>query len=115
MVCYTSSRGKSNSAFLEQEWEDMVYYAIQYIYLVENPYRLVWWKLFNSPATVRTYSLSNGHDSLNSPRQTEELALGKNKWIKFSSDAKNAVGLWWINEYIPAVIQFQESTETSQG
>ncbi len=37
-----------NSALLQQEWDDMVWYAKQYINLVQDPYSVVWWKLFNS-------------------------------------------------------------------
>lgn len=40
---------KVNCALLQQEWEDMVYYAKRYINLVQDPYPIVWWKLFNSP------------------------------------------------------------------
>ena len=38
---------KVNCALLQQEWEDMVYYAKQYINIVQDPYKVVWWKLFN--------------------------------------------------------------------
>ena len=38
-----------NSSQLQDEWEDIVFFAKQYINLVQNSYKIVWWKLFNSP------------------------------------------------------------------
>ncbi len=39
----------ANCALLQQEWEDIVFYAKQYINLCKDPYLVVWWKLFNAP------------------------------------------------------------------
>ena len=62
-----------NCALLQQEWDDIVYHAKQYINLVQDPYGVVWWKLFNSPDAKKwgniltlveltfTIPLSNGH------------------------------------------------------
>ena len=61
---------KVNCALLEQEWEDMVYYAKEYINLVQDPYRVVWWKLINSPDATKW---------------TDILTLVERiDWIKFS-------------------------------
>ena len=35
-------------ALLEEEWEDMAEYAKRYLNLVQEDYRMIWWKLFNS-------------------------------------------------------------------
>ena len=33
---------------IQQEWDDMVEYAKQYLNLVQDDYKVVWWKIFNS-------------------------------------------------------------------
>ena len=33
---------------VQQEWDDMVEYAKQYLNLVQDDYKVVWWKIFNS-------------------------------------------------------------------
>ena len=35
-------------SLLQQEWDDMVQYAKQYLNLVQGDYKVVWWKIFNS-------------------------------------------------------------------
>ena len=57
----------------QQEWDYVVLYAKQYIDLVSNSYKLVWWKTFNCPDTKKwsnilglvellfTIPISNGH------------------------------------------------------
>ena len=64
---------KVNCALLQQEWDDMIWYAKEYIILVQDPYPVVWWKLFNScdakiweniltlVELTFTIHLSNGH------------------------------------------------------
>ena len=62
-----------NIALIQNEWDDMVLYAKQYINLVTCSYKEVWWKSFNCPDTVKWSNilslveliflipLSNGH------------------------------------------------------
>lgn len=38
-----------NISLIHGEWEDVVFYATQYINLVTNSYKVVWWKIFHSP------------------------------------------------------------------
>lgn len=87
---------KVNCALLQQEWEDMVYYAKQYINLVQDPYRVVWWKLFNSPdagkwTNILTLAelifcipLSNGHvercfSQLKITKTNRRVSLGEDR------------------------------------
>ena len=99
-----------NCALLEHEWEDMVYYAKEYINLVQDPYRVVWWKLFNSPDAnkwtniltlvelifcihYQMVMLKDASHSLNSPRQTERLPWERIDWIKFAVSELKALPL----------------------
>lgn len=62
-----------NIALLCEEWDDILLYAKQYINLVQNSYKGVWWKLYNCPDSPKwnnilslvellfTIPLSNGH------------------------------------------------------
>lgn len=62
-----------NIAPTQEEWDDIVSYTKQYINLVTNSYKEVWWKLFNCPDTINwknilslvelifSIPLSNGH------------------------------------------------------
>ena len=135
---------KVNCALLQQEWEVMVYYAKQYINLVQDPYRVVWWKLFNSPDANKWTNilalveltfcipLSNGHvercfSQLKITKTNRRVSLGEEQLdqilrIRIDGpplqqwDATNAVGLlWWTDKTRrPVVIQLQESAKTSQ-
>ena len=87
---------KVNCALLEQEWEDMVYYAKEYINLVQDPYRVVWWKLSNSPDATKWTNiltlveltfcipLSNGHvercfSQLKLTKTNRRVSLGEDR------------------------------------
>ena len=35
---------------IKDEWEDMTDYAKRYLDLVQDDYRTIWWKIFNSPS-----------------------------------------------------------------
>ena len=37
-----------NVTLVQQEWDDMVEYVKQYLNLVQDDYKVVWWKIFNS-------------------------------------------------------------------
>ena len=62
-----------NIALIQEEWDDMVSYAKQYVNLVQNSYKEVWWKLQNCADTFKwsnilslvelvfVLPLSNGH------------------------------------------------------
>ena len=41
-------KAKINITVIQEEWEDMVDYAKRYFNLVQESYRVIWWKLFNS-------------------------------------------------------------------
>ena len=115
-----------NCALLQQEWEDIVYYAKQYINLVKDPYPVVWWKLFNSPDANKwtniltlveltfTIPLSNGHvercfSQLKITKTNRRVGLGEDRLdqilrIRIEGppleewDATKAVGLWWTDK-----------------
>ena len=117
---------KVNCALLQQEWEDMVYYAKQYINLVQDPYKVVWWKLFNSPDSTKWTNiltlveltfcipLSNGHvercfSQLKITKTNRRVSLGEDRLDQIlririegpplqTWDATNAVGLWWSDK-----------------
>jgi hypothetical protein len=114
---------KVNCALLQQEWDDIVFYAKQYINLVQDPYSVVWWKLFNSPDANKwtniltlveltfTIPLSNGHvercfSQLKLIKTDRRTSLGEDRLdhllrIKIEGpsseewDATRAVNLWW--------------------
>ena len=115
-----------NCASIQEEWEDMVYYAKQYINLVQDPYRVVWWKLYNSPDArkwtniltlvelVFCIPLSNGHvercfSQLKITKSNRRVSLGEDRLdqvlrIRIEGpplqrwDATGAVGLWWTDK-----------------
>ena len=35
-------------SLVQEEWDDVVDYARRYLNLVQDEYKIVWWKLFNS-------------------------------------------------------------------
>ena len=113
------------TALLQQELEDMVYYAKQYINLVQDPYKVVWWKLFNSSDSTKWINiltlveltscipLSNGHVErcFSKPKITKTIrrvSLGEDQLDQIlririegplqTRDATNAVGLWWSDK-----------------
>ena len=113
---------KVNCALLQQEWEDMVYYAKEYINLVQDPYRVVWWKLFNSPDAKKWTNIltlveltfcipfSNGHvercfSQLKLTKTNRRVSLGEDRLDQILCvviegpplerwDPTKAVGLW---------------------
>ena len=105
-----------NCALLQQEWEDMVYYAKQQV-----PYRVVWWKLFNAIKWTNILALveltfciplSNGHvescfSQLKITKTNRGVSLGEERLDQILRsridgpqqwDATNAVGLWWTDK-----------------
>ena len=42
-----------NCAVLNEEWDDIVEYAKRYLNLVQDDYKVSWWKLFNSPDSTK--------------------------------------------------------------
>ena len=62
-----------NIALIQEEWDDMVLYAKQFVNSVQNSYKEVWWKLYNCADTFKwsnilslvelvfAIPLSNGH------------------------------------------------------
>ena len=115
-----------NCALLQQEWDDVVFYAKQYINLVKDPYSVVWWKLFNSPDASKweniltlvelTFAipLSNGHvercfSQLKLTKTDRRTSLGEDRLdhllrIRIEGpqfeqwDATSAVGRWWTEK-----------------
>ena len=80
---------------IQQEWDDMVEYAKQYLNLVQDDYKVVWWKIFNSVDAKSWHNvlgviellfslpLSNGHLE----RVFSQLKLIKNdRRINISED-----------------------------
>ncbi len=112
-----------DSALLQQEWDDMVYYAKQYLNLVTDPYRVVWWKLFNSSDSSKwrnilvlvepifTLPISNGRlercfSQMKLIKTNRRSCLGEDRLdhllrIQLEGpslekwDAGRAVELWW--------------------
>ena len=112
-----------NCALLQQEWDDLVFYAKQYINLTKDSYRIVWWKLFNSPDAKKWLALvelifvlplSNGaveqsFSQLKLVKTNRRTALGEDTLddclrIKLEGppledwDPTTAVGLWWSDK-----------------
>ena len=62
-----------DSSAVQEEWDDMVEYSKRYLNLIQDDYKVIWWKLFNSVDAKRwcnvlgvvellfTFSLSNDH------------------------------------------------------
>ena len=42
-----------NCARLNEEWDDIVEYAKRYLNLVQDNYKVIWWKLFNAPDSTK--------------------------------------------------------------
>lgn len=42
-----------NCALLHEEWDDIVEYAKRYLNLVQDDYKVIWWKLFNAPDSTK--------------------------------------------------------------
>ena len=121
--CTPLQEADVNSALVQQEWEDMVFYAKQYINLVLNSYKVVWWKLFNSPDAVKwgnvlalvelifTIPLSNGgvercFSQLKITKSDRRTGLKEDRLdhllrIRFEGpplvgwDPSKAMELWW--------------------
>ncbi len=112
-----------NISLIQGEWEDVVFYATQYINLVTNSYKVVWWKLFNSPDATRwqnilalvellfTIPLSNScversFSHLKTLKTDRRASLKEDHLddllrIKLEGpplqqwDSRNAIELWW--------------------
>ena len=41
-------KASTDATLVQQEWDDMVEYAKQYLNLVQDDYKVLWWKIFNS-------------------------------------------------------------------
>ena len=110
-------------SLLKQEWDDIVDYAKRYLNLVEDDYKVVWWKLYNVlDATNWTNILavvellfclpiSNGHlervfsqmklikgerrSSLGEDRLDDLLRISVEAPHPSTWDASGAVELWW--------------------
>ena len=41
-------QGYKNDQVVQEEWDDMVVYAKQYLNLVQQDYKVVWWKPFSA-------------------------------------------------------------------
>ena len=82
-----------NCVLLQEEWNDIVYHAKQYLNLVIDSYNAIWWKLFNSTNACKwniltlaelifSFPLSNGHlercfSRLKMSRKIEDHVLEK--------------------------------------
>lgn len=130
-----------NSALVQQEWEDMVFYAKQYINLVLDSYKVVWWKLFNSPDALKwgnvltlvelifTIPLSNGgvercfsqlkitktdrRNSLKEDRLDHLLRIRLEGPRLEGWDPRKAVELWWKDK--PRRVNHRDSRASSSS
>ena len=41
-------KAEIDTSLLLEEWKDMVDYSKRYLNLVQEPYQVIWWKLFNA-------------------------------------------------------------------
>ena len=110
-------------ALLEEEWEDMTEYAKRYLDLVQEDYRTIWWKLFNSVDSKKWTNIlslaellfclpmANGHverlfSSLKLIKTDRRSCLGEDHLdhlVRISADGPPlaewdetaAVQLWW--------------------
>ena len=41
-------RANVDISLVQEEWDDMVEYGKQYLNLVQEDYRVIWWKLFDA-------------------------------------------------------------------
>ena len=127
-----------NIALIQEEWDDMVSYAKQYVNLVQNSYKEVWWKLYNCADTFKwsnilclvelvfVLPLSNGHvercssqlkftksDRISCLKQDRldnllRIMIERPPLDKWNSD--KAIHLWWQQDKTRRV----NRSETSQ-
>lgn len=54
-----------DSSAVQEEWDDMVEYSKQCLNLIQDGYKIIWWKLFNSVDAKNWWNVlvveSNGH------------------------------------------------------
>ena len=112
-----------NCALLTEEWDDIVEYAKRYLNLVQDDYKVIWWKLFNAPDSTKWTNIlavvellfclpvSNGHlervfSQLKLIKSERRTCLGEDRLdqlirinveapVLSQWDASNAVDLWW--------------------
>ena len=112
-----------NCALLNEEWDDIVEYAKRYLNLVQDDYRIIWWKLFNSPDSTKWTNIlalaellfclpvSNGHlervfSQLKLIKSERRTSLGEDRLDQLVRinveapplskwDPSSAVELWW--------------------
>ena len=112
-----------NISAISEEWEDMLAYAKQYLSLVQDDYRTVWWKLFNAANSTKwanilslvellfCFPMTNGHlervfSSLKLIKTDHRCSLGEDRLDHLVHiavdgpplsqwDATDAVRLWW--------------------
>ena len=88
-------KASTDATLVQQEWDNMVEYAKQYLNLVQDDYKVLWWKIFNSVDAKSWHNvlgviellfslpLSNGHLE----RVFSQLKLIKNdRRINLSED-----------------------------
>ena len=49
---FVSQKAEIDTSLLLEEWKDMVDYSKRYLNLVQEPYQVIWWKLFNASSAV---------------------------------------------------------------
>ena len=112
-----------NCALLNEEWDDIVVYAKRYLNLVHDDYKVIWWKLFNSPDSTKWTNVlavvellfclpvSNGHlecvfSQLKLIKSERCTCLGEDRLDQLLRinveapslahwDPSNSVELWW--------------------
>ena len=112
-----------NCAVLDEEWDDIVEYAKRYLNLVQDDYKVIWWKLFNSPDSTKWTNVlavvellfclpvSNGHlervfSQLKLVKSEQRTCLGEDRLdqlvcisveapVLAQWDPSSTVELWW--------------------
>lgn len=52
-----ASGAQVNTTLIQEEWDDMIDYAKRYLNLVQEDYRVIWWKLFNCTQSIKWMNL----------------------------------------------------------
>ena len=132
-----------NCAVLNEEWDDIVEYAKRYLNLVQDDYKVIWWKLFNSPDSTKWTNVlavvellfclpvSNSHlervfSQLKLVKSERRTCLGEDRLdqlVRISVEApvlaqwdpSSTVELWWRDKTCQLNIQDVHARPTSSS
>ena len=128
---------------VQEEWDDVVSYAKQYLNLVQESYQIIWWKLFNGPDSMKWMNvlalvellfclmMSNGHlervfSQLKVIKTERRSCLGEDRLdqlLRINTDApplvdwdpSGSVDLWWRDKTrYPGRLNTRVQTDNTQ-